>query len=164
MYRRNFAGPWAGYDHGERICRLECVNATPRLRHHPVQAAHVIRRGMGSVKGCWMDLVPLCAHCHREFDEQFANDPGAYQKYAGHDLRSLADQLAAVAILRQRCDCDRCAGAGALGSGFGSLEAHAGSLCVTCEALRWFFERRGRAAFADQVSALAIAMARRMMG
>src|SRR5690606_40837693 len=56
-----------------------------------VQAAHVIARGMGAVKGGRFDLVPLCSAHHREAGEAGTSQRAAFEQRYGLDLRDEAD-------------------------------------------------------------------------
>lgn len=58
---QQFGGP-----HRDRIVALPCAACGARP---PSDPAHTRPRGMGGVKGRWWEIVPLCRHCHREFDE-----------------------------------------------------------------------------------------------
>lgn len=112
--RRNFG------DEAEAVRAMPCLIAHPTLGEWscrgPVQAAHVTARGSGGAKGGRFDLVPLCAHHHREAGE--ANRPGE----TGETQR---DRFEARYRLDLRLEADRIA-----------LE-HPGSLGLIPLALQW---------------------------
>jgi hypothetical protein len=87
-YKRHYAGPLEGYDHGNHIRTLPC--AVPVCWAGPVHAAHVKSRGAG---GTWRDLVPLCMYHHREYDDRLGSPRRFMEKY-DVDLVALAKNLA----------------------------------------------------------------------
>lgn len=59
------------------------------------QAAHVRARGMGGARGDRRDLVPLCAHHHREAGERRTTARLAFQAFYLLDLEAEAARIAA---------------------------------------------------------------------
>ena len=96
MYRRNYGGPWVGYDHADAVRSCGC--AMPSGCRGGIAACHIKARGMGGTGGDWKHLVPLCAEHHRFFDEQCANRPEFFKGRTGVDLIALAARLVASAV------------------------------------------------------------------
>lgn len=75
---------WEGREIGEEWCL--CDGA--------IAAAHVTARGMGGVKSGRFDIVPLCAHHHREAGEAGTSQRATFEQCYGLDLRAEADRIA----------------------------------------------------------------------
>jgi len=99
-YRRNFAGPYEGYDHGQRIRDLGCC--VPGCRRQ-AEASHVTPRGMGGAKGSWRDLVPQCREHHAWFGSS-GHDPESFRLRFGVDVVLLARTFAQLADHEHRSE------------------------------------------------------------
>jgi hypothetical protein len=96
-YARNFG------ERGEAVRSMPCLVPLegvewPECRG-PVQAAHVLARGMGGAKGDRRQLVPLCAGHHVEAGEGSWKDEqpskrAAFQARYGLDLKAEAERIA----------------------------------------------------------------------
>jgi hypothetical protein len=97
-YTRNFG------ERGEAVRAMRCLTLRelgPALVEcrGPVQAAHVLARGMGGAKGDRRQLVPLCARHHEEAGEgswkpQQPSKRAAFEKRHGLDLKAEAERIA----------------------------------------------------------------------
>lgn len=89
-YARNFG------DEADVVRAMPCLLARhpDAVCRGPVQAAHVVPRGMGGANGGRFDLVPLCAHHHADTGEQRTTQREAFEHWAGLDLRAEADRIA----------------------------------------------------------------------
>jgi len=92
-YARNFG------DEAEAVRAMRCVaDLAWTYCHGPVQAAHVVARGMGGSKGGRFDLVPLCARHHDAAGEAETSDRARFEAVTGRSLRAEADRIATPGI------------------------------------------------------------------
>lgn len=92
-FARNFG------DRGEYIREMCCLADSAKHGSPcsgPIQAAHVIARGMGGCKGDRRHLVPLCAIHHLEAGENRTSQREAFEAKYGIDLLAEAERIASL--------------------------------------------------------------------